>query len=202
MKHPIIFLWLLIFLIITQASAITVVGSRFSDAVQPGEVGAYTTVVSASEPGEIGMQLTISTDAGNCSEWLTPDKETISLTSAGAPIITSVKVPADAFNGAYACKIQYTAPMSGAFQSRVSVPISLMVTGGSTRPEVTATVPKPIIPKITLSAPIAEATPMNAKEAPTGGTGQPFGLWGAIAIGGMSVLFITVIAYDYRRGKR
>lgn len=197
-----------------MAQGATVINSRFSTSLSAGTGDEFVMTMKADNPNETGMILTVTT-AGNCSQWLKTDKQSVSLNKDGTPITASIKVPADAVNGNYKCMVQYTSPKSGMITSRIEVPVYLAITGGKTAPAITtapaiskaptlkptATATRPTqapterpIERPTIKAPVQEQEKDSLPSIPMN---TIIGLCAAILIG----VFGIVMIHDSRRGK-
>jgi len=153
---------------------------------------------------EKGIPLVVSTD-GNCSDWVTTDISKIRLSDTGVPVTASVNVPTSAYNGDYRCVVQYTAPPAGMVQSRIEVPISISVSGGKDAPPaVITTVATTPTEAPTIKAPVQEVAPIEPPtlKAPSYEPEIPFTTYGLVIAGVLAVVFVIVMVYDIRRGKR
>ena len=196
---------------VSISQAVTVVNSRYSSSLSPGDRDTFTMTMKPDIPSEQGLLLTTGMDTGNCSGWVSLDKQGVKLVSAGTPVKASISVPSDATNGLHRCYAQFTGPQVGMVSSQIAVPFSITVKGGKDAPKIPApaiSTPTTSIAKATVTiearAPVQEPIPLSLKSDEVEPTGKPapsfpvYPVLIAVLIG----VFGVVMIYDYRRGRR
>lgn len=185
-------------------SATTVINSKYSGTISAGDTVTFPMTIKADNGNETGIPLTVTKGGGSLCQWVTLDKTTFKQSSEGTPITAKITVPAGADNGEYQCSVQYTAPPSGMFTARIEVPLTVTVKDGQI-PAASPTAAPAIeqTAKSTINAPVQQheipvikATPEEEDIA-----GIPI-VYFTITAGIIACVFVIVLIYDYRRGKK
>lgn len=199
------FYFLGLVLLVASVQGATVINSIYSDSFTPGEAGGFIMILKPDIPAEYGIPLTVGTDGGNCSPWVSVNASTVVLNEkAGVPVKADIQVPKNAFNGNYSCRVEYTAPAAGMIQSIIAVPIKIAITGGRDAPKPTdrpteAPTEAPVKPT---GSPVTMTAPIERTEASAGAPVMPFTTTGLLIAGAVALVFVVVALYDYRRGMK
>jgi hypothetical protein len=123
----ILFLMVLLAVLAVPVNAMTVYYSVYSATMSPGQTNSFTMGLKADVARENGMPISISVGEGNCTPWITTDKQNLVLSYNRTPVTATITVPEGTPAGFYKSYVFYTMAPSGMVTGRIAVPVKITV---------------------------------------------------------------------------